>query len=44
MSQPEGVLPQPAVLVSREGAIATVVLNRPHKLNALDQAAVDGSW
>ena len=27
--------PQPAVLVSRDATIATVVLNRPHKLNAL---------
>ncbi|HET9764521.1 MAG TPA: enoyl-CoA hydratase/isomerase family protein, partial [Casimicrobiaceae bacterium] len=30
------------VLVERDGAIATVTLNRPEALNALDPAMVDG--
>ena len=35
MPQTEAHSPAPPVLVSRDAAIATVVLNRPHKLNAL---------
>lgn len=32
----------PAVVVSRDGAVGTITLNRPAKRNALDAATVDG--
>jgi enoyl-CoA hydratase/carnithine racemase len=34
-------LPTPTVRLSREGAVATVTIDREHKLNALDHATID---
>ena len=31
-------MPEPAVLATREGGVATLTLNRPQALNALDHA------
>lgn len=36
MSPPTGERDKPSVLLSRDGAVATVTLNRPHRKNALD--------
>lgn len=41
MASSDGITSDPVLFV-RDGSIATVTLNRPHKLNAIDAATLDG--